>query len=682
MTGDGLLAGRSGLRTALAAALVLGLAAAAAGVWQHNRPSTDWVLTESSAEVLQRMAAPLALEAPVDGAWRWVGLSVAPATATFVLSDGAQSVEVVLSHPNAPPASEEVAESENLRLAVAAEPPGSAAAAVTALTDRLRAADDRGAADGLWREVYSGEGRSDAVWSSLEGRLFVVYQFVWIVLAALLAGHALTTLGAARRAPLAAGYLVVLTALSVALRAALATGGPGDYWLNLTTGAGYVGFGASYGMAPNAWLWLTEPLSATLPDRILGTNLVFGSLTPLVGALFVFAVTARRTPAALTGLFLAVHPLLVRHGGEGHRQPYVLLLAVLALWSAARYLRGGPRRLLAVAALAALLCVQSRPEAVLLIPSLGLFALLGGDWKTPRRAWRPSRPILVIGLCGLLAAAWLAAQHLLMTSLDNTDPARIAYTLPHPDRHAWLHPQVTPLAIAALAVLGALLSLVHRHRLTLWAALSLFGMSLVVGHQSVTGTELELLNARYHTLTILFAIVAAAFALTQLATYARRLRPWAYPAVVGLGLGAVALTTWTPMQAVIPPRTVDLEYRFLLEHAPRLPEGAVVHIVQMNHDYGLKDLEVSIPHHLPAPQEWRPWQGEPPAPDRPAVYYHTAACHNADIRIYHRSICERGLERYGAHPIFEATLPARPISVEHYEGDEVVVGFYEMKEGE
>ena len=659
-------------------------------------PQKRHVLPPEAADRIQSMALPFRLEAPVREGWVWSGLSLDRYAARLVLSGPSASAEIHLGHRDeeATGPGERLTGGELVLLVHSPDPTGQAAA--RELAERLVAAAQ---ADGesLWRTSFEVAGAPTSEPEVNPIGVVRVLQVLWLLVLALLAWHAADWLRARRGEEGSAlarqvAPVAVLLLVSALPRILLATFGPGDLQPKLVTALTESGANPRYGSAPLALLQMVLTVAPRHFDTLIATNLVFGSLAPLVLAAFVRVAAAPRDSAEetrttdllayLAGGLLALQPLTVRHSGEAGHQAFLLFLGLLATWALARYLRdGGLRRLLLFAA-AAVLTFQTRPEAALLFPLWGLLVPAVCGWPGLLRRWPPTRAMAAVGVFALLAALWVASLRLgLMQSLQAGTGESSSRWLPAladvPRFSILLDASYTSVVALALAGLGLLAGLLQRRRFALWTLLALLFLVAYVSRFPIR--PLQLYSARYQAISLVPFAIAAAWGLVAVHALARRLlgRGAALACLVA-ALAGVAATSWTPFRAVSTPRTVDLEMALLRDAVPALPEGTTVYVVPHRDDIGIKQPYTFVPHVLAVNQDWKPWDraGQPPPPG--AVYYHPPSCWAAYPRDEYRRLCEDALRRYGDHPVFERTLPALPIAQDRYVADELRVGFYSM----
>lgn len=676
---------------ALFTALWFGTAPAptARGVWPR-------VLPPSATAALVAAARPYLVRGEVVPPWRWTGLAVEQAAARFSLEDpGGGRAGVSVTHPDDPPVEggAVVHESAALRLTVTAdEAPGRRAAEALAAQVAAGLGGDGEAA--LW--ATSGAPRAQVGGGLACARLILAgYQTAWLLLAALLAVQAARAIRAGGRAArrVTAG-LAALSLAAFALRLAFATWGPGDLWMNLSEAFLEPGTDARYGSAPNALLRLLFLVLPRTHGTVVGVSLVLGALAPAAAVLVSRALGGGPRVAAFGGLLVALQPVLVRYAGAAGRQPHVLVLALVAFGAVARLLDRAEQRPGAgsapavVAALAAVLCLGSRPEAPLALAPAGLLALFAA-FRRPRAL---ARPAAVVVLLAAAVAVDLAVRAL--TGVDDGRAAPVAARLVGVSFETFaaalrmtvvFHPDYASPVVSFLAVVGLGVAIARRDRLAGWAALSLLllvpAFAVVVGAYTPlpAGVTPHVASARYQTILFLFAALAAAVGLdAAAAAAARRWGRRAAVAVVALGGAAVLATTVAPLVSVTAPRTADLEYRFLVEHGPELPAGATVQQLDVGTDRALQGLDGFFGEYLGEGREWRYWDGSEPPSGARWVYYHGSGCASADLPPDLRARCAAALARFGADPIAETTVPNRPTGPERHEGERLRIGFFRM----
>ncbi|MCB9751894.1 MAG: glycosyltransferase family 39 protein [Myxococcales bacterium] len=442
-------------------------------------------------------------------------------------------------------------------------------------------------------------------------------------------------------------------------------------------------FDLEYGLAPSG---LLAPLLLLAPSltAIVLVNAIAGALAPAIAAALARAIGLARWPAWLSGLTLAIHPVLVRHGGEANRQPLVLLPALVALWALARHGERGRIGWLLLAACGAALCLGARPEAALLLPLLSLPILACGPGLRETAAELRRGRLNSTARAALLALAITLAWSLLRlpaipaAALRGTtgDAPRLLGTL------LWLDPALTPIPLTMLALLGLALGLRDRRALATLPALVV--LSLVVAPYPTEGDQL--CNARYHTLTLIPFALLVGLGLERLLERLARpqdLRPRARGLTLALLGLLLALASWGPLRRATAPRSEDLELRFLLETAPTLPPGATVIVVNHGDDALLKSYQL-IPRTRAPDQTWLKFHEAKDAlqggwTGGPRVYYHAGACSSDRLRDASRAECDEAARHLRRRPLHVTTLPElHSLAGERRPGRAVELGFYQL----
>ncbi len=299
--------------------------------------------------------------------------------------------------------------------------------------------------------------------------------------------------------------LLALFAGAGLLRVLLATWGPGDFFVK-QAGNFWPVYGLSFrGSAPATLFHL---LFTVLPESdytVVGVSLFLGALAPVFLVLFVRQIGMSRFAAFLSGVLLALHPVAVRYSGDQSRQMLALSLALLSLWSIARFRERVRWRQLVLAVCAAWLCFRSRPEAgVVLGYSWGLVVLvLPGSWSDVRERWFRRAAGALVFLSVVIGAliVWSsmndgAVSESLSFAVD------VEFSSLSPDVAVWLAAYYNPWSFVLLLGFGALAGFVRRPRWALWAVGCLLVATIL--QESFVGDafKADLANARYQILTL------------------------------------------------------------------------------------------------------------------------------------------------------------------------------------
>jgi len=355
-------------RTTLAAILVATLAAGT-GASARASAREDHVLRDGHQDYF------LGLFRPADGSnpvapYTVDSLSIRRTEVEVGLTGpGGSTATIVVAHPSE--ADEAAGLPFAIRLAGTAPDAGGLALIVAARLADLPV-PDVWAAEALEAPPEALKGAPDILGPDFESfrASFLVPSalvWAWLALAVLLAWVLARRRGDGPRAL----DLGLLLAGSWLLRLAVGEPGPGNP---------AIVFG-HYGHAPGALLSLWRPLGGPTLTELLQTARFLGSLAPVFVALFVFELKPERRLALAAGILVAIQPLLVRFSSDCDRQSYVLFLGAVSLWALARHLRGRGLPELALHAVAALLCIESRPEAAAIVPLAAFLVWPGTPWK-------------------------------------------------------------------------------------------------------------------------------------------------------------------------------------------------------------------------------------------------------------------------------------------------------------
>lgn len=517
----------------------------------------------------------------------------------------------------------------------------------------------------------------------------VVCQALWVALAMLGAWALMARLRRpdGRRRELAAGAALFAGALG--LRVAFATWGPGDLFLNVAE-IFWDQPSPFYGNAPNGLLLM---LMRVVPERVetlVVVTLILGSLSVVVARLLAAELEPgdRRFPWVVA-LIVAIQPVLVRFSGEANRQMYVLFLGIVALWAWLRWERTGRWLDAALGAVAATLCVHSRPEAfpiILLLPLASALRLRGGAFRVG--SW---------GVLGLIFSGY-AVYYGTMFHTSNMESVYVGNLLGlyhfflGPEVNLWLDPSFTPWALILLVPVGLFGGLWRRRRWVLWATLGILGLAFIASSMP-TGLQgmRQLASARYQTLAVLFASLLAAEGVVLLldvaARYGRRAR---IAGAVGLAVAIVG-TGIAPFHGVTKPTTLDHEYRLMKAWILALPLRAEVF---QPYSYRYNDLGLRDVIHLARtagrddlnwfnwPEDWRP------SPN-PQLFWRQASCGVAehiaevfpDVDQSTPTLAVTCLEVSSyleEHRLLSAELPFRPFLNADRDRGTLEVGMYEI----
>lgn len=489
--------------------------------------------------------------------------------------------------------------------------------------------------------------------------------WVWLLLAVLLVGLALWR----TPARLGAWPMAALVAGSFLLRVLLGTPGPGNPDILFE----------QYGQAPLALLSLWALVGGPTPDTLILTARVLGALAPALLALAAFELKPDRRLAFAAGVLVAIQPLLIRFSSDCERQSYVLFLGAAALWGLARHLRTRSLVAFLVYVLAAFLCIQSRPEAFALIP-------ISAALVWPGHRWRRDMLPVAVSLAGLIV--WAVLQF-------PPGAGRIEFAR---ERHldgVFFDGAFTSFVIQWLVFGGILVGLWRRDRAVIWAAFALLVVQLVSRDRPVD--NVDLFAARFRTLGYLPFAFLGGYALTELAD---RLRGFRFRAVLlGAIWVAIGLSSIPPARTVLTPRTMDLEYQFLVRAVPDLPADAQVFFPASGRDLEFRAYRLVSRLVGRADVIWREWSPAGHDPRRPSFFYLHSLCNaNPDVprdgpwdSVYsddpaflppHLRLveqCADALRHQSGPPRIQETLPARRFSHDRYLGTSMRIGFVPLR---
>jgi len=441
----------------------------------------------------------------------------------------------------------------------------------------------------------------------------LVNQILWVALGIFIAWALIgrLRLQTGRRRALLTGALLFSGALG--LRLVFATWGPGDLFLNVAE----IFWGQPstfYGNAPNGLLLMILRVAPARVETLVVVTLILGSLSVVVAHLLAGEIDTedRRFPWAVA-LIVAIQPVLVRFSGEANRQMYVLFLGSLSLWAWLRWERTGRALDAGLAAIAATLCVHTRPEAfpiLLLLPAITALPLRGGARR--------------LGSWVVLAAVFLGYAVYYGTTFHTSNMESVyvgnLLSLHHfflgPEVNLWMDPAFTPWALIALVPVGLAAGIWRRRRWIAWVGSGLLGLAFIASSMpsGLDGMR-QLASARYQTLAVLFASIVAGHGVVALLDLAVGLRRHAQAAAAAVIAVAVIATGVAPFPGVTKPTTQDHEYRLMKSWILELPLRAEVFqpYTYRYNDLGLRDV-IHLARSLDRddlnwfnwPEDWRP----------------------------------------------------------------------------
>ena len=380
---------------------------------------------------------------------------------------------------------------------------------------------------------------------------------------------------------------------ALGLRLAVATWGPGELFLNVAEVFSRQP-ATFYGNAPGGLLIMLLRVLPTRIETLVMVTLVLGSLSVVMVRLLASElVPGDRVFSWAAALILMVQPVLVRFSGEANRQMYVLFLGTTALWAWLRWERRGRPLDAAVAALAATLCVHSRPEAfpILLLLLLATALRIGGGAKLAA-SWG-GLALVVGGYAAYYRDTFLTSNvdSIYVGNLMTVDRFFLGSEV-----NLWLDPAFTPAALIVLLVAGLGFGAWQRQRWIAWVAAGLLGLAFVASSMpSGENGGRQLGSARYQTLAVLLATLLAAWGAARSVRFAAR---WGRLGRAGAAAGlvfAVVATGILPFRGVTKPTTLDHEYRLMKQWVQELPMRAEVF---QPYNYRYNDLGLRNVAHL------------------------------------------------------------------------------------
>jgi len=442
-----------------------------------------------------------------------------------------------------------------------------------------------------------------------------------------------------------------------------------------------------YGLAPAGLLGLLGAFRPTSPGTAIAVATVLGSLGPGYCGLLSYALRRERATAIVAGLLLSIQPVLIRFSGDCERQSYVLFLAVVALWSLARYFESRRWTALAVNVLASLLCLNARPEGGFVL-AFSLLLIWPGN-QLSRASLGAAGAQAVIGL-----SDFLVSGHGRQIIEHGPRMAVPGSGLPGPHSTVWMSVDYTSVVVMALFAVGVVFAWRRRERDGIWAILCI-GVTTVVARGSVADGWIA--NARYQTLSLLPFTLLAATGLAHLdRVVARR---WSANrtrlATAGVWC-AIALSNIPPLYGVNLPTTIDYEFQFLTRVLPMLSPDAVIYCARDDEsDLDMKKYQLVSKLLGLSRQRWMVWRGEPLPSDRATYFFVQPYCrvHPAEWQMRRLkeisarpaddapgafNACREAARCNGAKIVAEAVVPARRFSVDQFTEAEVQIAMLEF----
>jgi len=402
------------------------------------------------------------------------------------------------------------------------------------------------------------------------------------------------------RAPPAS--LLALFCFSLLLNWSLSSGGPGDLRLNLAA-VWSPELELRWGPAPIAlFRLLAFALGGIRDTQIIWSNLILGSLVPILLYGIVSELGVDEPAALLAAFVVAAHPLLIAFSGVLGRQPAYMFAACGSALALIVFLRSGRWGPFIAFLLGAILSTTSRPEGAQVLILYAAVLLATCDWKLVNPASRftgtghtdpsesgraesiaggPAWPArrraqiaAVLALALLVPLAFAYAGHV----LESKPPGRgSAFTGRIPLLWTILFDRdFTPLAWIVAWTLGLVLGI--RRRAAWVALLVLLGLDFLwkwtgVYHMFV-GHVRQVASSRYESILLIpFAIGMGLLIQAFLET-----RTWLKVGLAAVFVAFTAVTWRGPYETLLEPFTVDHEYRFLERYALTLPPHARLYV--------------------------------------------------------------------------------------------------------
>ena len=459
--------------------------------------------------------------------------------------------------------------------------------------------------------------------------------------------------------------MAVLFSAALALRAAMATWGPGDLRLNLVDAMWKTPPSGAYGNAPHGLLNMLLLVLPVRSESLVYVTLVLGSLSVVVTRLLAMELEpGDRIFPWTAALIVALQPVFVRFSGEANRQMYVLFLGATALWAWLRWHRTGRLADAAAAALAATLCVHSRPEV---FPLLALLVLATAMRVGGVRRWPASLGILGVIIAFYAVYYWTAflgaeADH--MSYLERLSDTAFFLS---PAANIWMDPSFTPSVLIAMLLPALGFGLHGRRRWVLWSALALPGLALLAsGMPTGLDDTRQLASARYQTVAVLLTSLLAGYGAARLIGTAKR---WGLSASTAVGVGlfvALVSTGWQPFRGVTKPTTLDHEFHLMKEWIPQLPPNAEVFVPIHPSDLGLKWVSFMSITLDREDVVWRDWPEDWTPSSNPQFYWRQASCGMPEFDTGSREAwdyfkaCRGDREAFAGDTFLSARIPYRP----------------------
>lgn len=433
-----------------------------------------------------------------------------------------------------------------------------------------------------------------------------------------------------------------------------------------------------YGMGfPMLMRWVI--LAGGGEHEVMVANAAIGALTVLPLAGFLSALGASRSAQLWSGLVLASMPLHIRFSASDGQFAVDGFLAMILLWSVARFARDRQPRWMVLASLTTILLCQIRLESVTTALAAALLTVaLGRRWP-----WRDPWPWAAALSTGLALVPHIATS--VVPMLGPNSSARPASGAPDwPPNVAFYvfqNPEyVSPLVIGAL-FLGMAFGRVS-WPVRLWLVVVMYGTASLLDHAPVS---VAFTLTRYQVRAVPYAAMLAGLGIAATSALLRRPRDQVLVALVA----SVGLAS--NIQIARKRSLPDREFALFTATLPTLGDCTIVAPIR-GRDSGLQP---------PAYQSWlledrHQWYGvdQPPADLllRPCrVYYRPALCFLGGERQVETQRTQHGQMRqdcagfehsWRLTPINERIWPADPVSPTggfgEWTEDNVVIGFYRI----
>lgn len=369
-----------------------------------------------------------------------------------------------------------------------------------------------------------------------------------------------------------------------------------------------------YGLAPQALLSLFSFLGGPTVGQVVGTARILGSLAPVFLAFAIFGLRRDWLLALATGIILSIQPLLIRFSGDCERQSYVIFLGSVAIWAVTVFLKSRGSTLKTVVsfvilALSIFLCVESRPEAFTIVP---IVLLLG--W--PGNVFR--KRTVILWIYGALIAGLVIYRF--PGDLSKAGNFTVSNLF-----DVFFDPVFTSPLTFSLVIVAGLIGTIQRNRVVVWAVASLaIVQTIALGWPAV-----DVLFARFHTVGFLpFAFLSATAVVSLLDKLTGKIA-WLRAHKVMLAtimFVIIAVSGVKQFKSVLSPIPIDLEFQFLVENIPKLPNEAQVYYPRSDSDGDFRAF-AALTRLVKRPDvRWLEWGKPGAAPNRPQFFYMHSMC--------------------------------------------------------